>query len=193
MNTLKVKLTGTSPLLMHSARFADPLDPATKAHKVLTSKRKRTDADLEAIAKSEWIGGLYFNDKVGPYIPTTNIKACLTDGAKVNKLGSTVKKAVIALDDVARLEYDGPRTIEEMWADSKFVYVCAVIVGRARIMRYRPCFHGWSLKCEFLFDEQTIDAAQLVEAFDNAGRLVGLGDYRPVNSGTFGRFTVEQI
>ena len=37
---------------MHSDKFANPLHPATKAHKALTGKRKKTDDDHEAIAKS---------------------------------------------------------------------------------------------------------------------------------------------
>ena len=54
MEIITVKLTGTRPLLMHADVFADPLNPLTKAHKALTSKRKNTDDDHEAIAKSEW-------------------------------------------------------------------------------------------------------------------------------------------
>ena len=72
MKQLKVKITGVSPLLMHSDRFANPLDKATKAHKELTAKRKKTDADHEAIAKSEWLGSLYWRDDIGPFIPGQN-------------------------------------------------------------------------------------------------------------------------
>ena len=53
METLNVRITGTSPLMMHSDKFANPLLPETKAHKALTAKRKKTDEDHEAIAKSE--------------------------------------------------------------------------------------------------------------------------------------------
>jgi hypothetical protein len=59
MKTVSVKITGKAALLMHSDRFANPLDPLTKAHKELTSKRKKTDDDHIAIARGEFIGGCY--------------------------------------------------------------------------------------------------------------------------------------
>jgi hypothetical protein len=40
MKIIKLKIKSTTPMLMHSDRFANPLDPATKAHKALTSNRK---------------------------------------------------------------------------------------------------------------------------------------------------------
>jgi len=73
MQTIKLQLTGTRPLLMHADVFADPLNPLTKQHKSLTGKRKKTDDDHEAIARSEWRGGMYFDDDMGPYIPGVNI------------------------------------------------------------------------------------------------------------------------
>ena len=36
MQVLNLKIKGVCPLLMHSDRFANPLDPATKAHKALS-------------------------------------------------------------------------------------------------------------------------------------------------------------
>ena len=57
MKSIPVKITGSAALLMHSDRFANPLDPLAKAHKEMTGKRKKTDDDFIAIAKSEFIGG----------------------------------------------------------------------------------------------------------------------------------------
>uniref|UniRef100_UPI001CA48BD8 hypothetical protein n=1 Tax=Vibrio vulnificus TaxID=672 RepID=UPI001CA48BD8 len=54
MQTIKLKLVGQSPLLMHSDRFANPLDEATKQHKVLTSKRKKLDEDHAFFFKIRW-------------------------------------------------------------------------------------------------------------------------------------------
>ena len=65
MQTIKVKIIGTRPLLMHSDIYADPLNPRTKAHKALTAKKKKTDEDHEAIAQSEWRGGMYFDEELG--------------------------------------------------------------------------------------------------------------------------------
>lgn len=191
MKALKVAITGVSALLMHSDRFANPLDPMAKAHKELTSKRKKTEADHEAIARSEWVGGLYFDTKIGPYLPTMNIRSCLVEGAKFNKLGSKVKKATLVTTDRTQLDYDGPRDIDGLWNHGGFTDCRSVKVGTSRLMRYRPMFPQWSCVVELVFDEQQLDRADLVLAFENAGKLIGLGDFRPACGGAFGRFTVQ--
>jgi hypothetical protein len=193
MNILKLKLIGDSQLLMHSARFADPLDEATKAHKVLTSKKKKTDEDHEAIAHSEWLGGLYFNAEIGPYIPTTNIRSCLKEGARLRKLGKSIERGVTIFDDEARLEYPGPRDPAVMWTLPEFRDCRSVVIGGKRIMRYRPVFRNWSAEVEIGFDASIIDAADILQCMDEAGRLIGLGDYRPNRGGSYGRFSVEQL
>ena len=98
LETIKVEITGSRPLLMHSDKFADPLNPLTKAHKELTSKRKKTDEDHEAIARSEWIGGMYI-DEDGPYLPGVNVEAALIAGAKLSKLGTQLKRSVEIMDE----------------------------------------------------------------------------------------------
>ena len=187
INTIKVRITGTRPLLMHSDKFADPLNPLTKAHKVLTGKRKKTDDDHEAIAKSEWLGGLYIDDK-GPYLPGVNIEAAMIGGGKLSKLGTQLKRSVEILDEKCSLKYDGPKSPEKLW-DSGFYDVRSVKIGKARIMRYRPLFTKWAADCDIAFDPESIDMAQVLQCLEDGGQYCGIGDYRP----KFGRFSVEVI
>ena len=81
MNSVKIKIRGTSPLLMHSDRLSNPLDPLTKEIKTYTGKRKKTDDDFTEIARLEWVGGLYHDEKTGPYLPARNVKAMLIQAA----------------------------------------------------------------------------------------------------------------
>lgn len=186
MEMLKLKIKGTSPMLMHSDRFANPLDPATKAHKELTSKRKKTDEDHQAIARSEFIGALYI-DKDGPYIPGMNIDSCLVESAKMNKLGKTVKRALMVLEDKVSLRYTGPRTAIGLADDPQFIDARSVRVGMARLTRFRPKFTEWSAECTLAIDTDQINQNEVAQIAENAGKLIGLGDFRP----RFGRFTVE--
>jgi hypothetical protein len=188
METIKVKIIGTRPLLMHADVFADPLNPLTKVHKSLTGKRKKTDDDHEEIAKSEWRGGMYFDDDIGPYVPGVNIEAALIAGGKLSKLGTQLKRAAEIMDDRCRLEYDGPRTVSGLW-DTGFYDARSVKVSTSRIMRYRPVFHRWALECEIAYDPESIDRAQVVKCLKDAGIYCGIGDYRP----KFGRFNVEVV
>lgn len=188
MQTLKIKITGTRPLLVHSDRFSNPLDPMTKEHKALTSKRKKTDEDHELIARSEWAGGLYYDDKLGPYIPGVNIESAIISGGKLSKLGTQLKRSIEVLDERCKLIYEGPRDMKGLW-DARFYDARSVKVQAARLMRYRPLFRDWSLECTIMFDEETIDRNQVVKCVTDAGLYCGIGDYRP----KFGRFDVEVI
>lgn len=188
MEIIKVKLTGTRPLLMHADIFADPLNPLTKEHKTLTSKRKKTDEDYELIAKSEWRGGMYFDEKLGPFVPGVNVEASIISGAKLSKLGTQIKRSVEVMTDMCRLEYEGPRTIKGLW-DKRFYDARSVKVSQARLIRYRPLFRKWSIECEIAFDTESIDRAQVISCIKAGGMYCGIGDYRP----KFGRYDVEVI
>lgn len=188
MEIIKVRLTGTRPLLMHADIFSDPLNPLTKAHKVLTGKRKKTEDDHEAIAKSEWRGGLYYDEHVGPYIPGVNIEAALVAGGKLSKMGSQLKRSVEVLDEICAIQYDGPRKVEGLWA-AGFYDARSVKVQTARLMRYRPKFNKWAAECEIAFDPESIDRDQVIKCLADAGQYCGVGDYRP----KYGRFTVEEV
>lgn len=187
MQTITAKITGTRPLLMHADIFADPLNRLTKAHKELTSKRKKTDDDHEQIAQSEWRGGLYIDDQ-GPYIPGVNIESCMIAGAKLSKLGTQLKRSAEILDDKCHIEYEGPKDVEGLW-EAGYYDARSVKVQQARLMRYRPMFTTWSCSTEIAFDGNSINVEQLLKCLADGGTYCGLGDYRP----KFGRFRVEVL
>lgn len=190
MDSIKFKFVGTGALLMHSTRGVDPTDPGTIELKKLTATRKKTDEIHTQVARMEWELGMYFDPEMGPYIPTANLRSVIIEGAKFAKLGATVKRATIMEDERARLEYNGPRSIEAMWKAGSFRDVRSVVVGTSRVMRSRPVFRGWSLSFLLLFDPEAIERAALVKAAEDGGRLIGLGDFRPANGGPCGRFSV---
>lgn len=187
MESIKFKLVGTSPLLMNSDRFSNPLDPMTKAHKELTGKRKKTDEDHELIALSEWRGAMYYDSKLGPFIPGIMVEACLREGAKLQKLGKNVQRGVFVQDDKIKLEYDGPRDVEKLSKDPNFIDSRSVKVQQARLQRCRPKFNNWSLEFTLLFNPEVLDRRAVVKAMEDAGAMCGIGDFRP----RFGRFEVK--
>ena len=187
MKSIKVKLSGSSPLLMHSDRFANPLDALTKAHKEMTGKRKKTDDDFIAIAKSEFIGGCYWNEDTGFFIPSQNLDSCLIAAAKLQKLGVKFKQGIVVLEDELPLDGFKNMTPEKLWENTKNVDARGVKVGMAKIMRYRPIFRNWSLSATVMVNEDVVNLNEVKKALVDAGALIGLGDYRP----RFGRFNVE--
>lgn len=187
MTDFTLAITGTTPLLMHSSRLADPLDPATKAIKKVSGKAKKTDDDHEEMARLEHAGSLYFDSEIGPYLPSENVFRALWDAAKKYKLGVKVKEGVLITTSVNPLIYHGPRTIEGLWDDKSFVHRASVKVGMSRVMRTRPIFREWRTEVEGVFDPSILDPEQLEQITDTAGALIGLGDWRPF----MGRFETK--
>lgn len=186
MRQLKVKVKGLSPLLMHSDRFANPLDPATKAHKQLTSQRTKPDEVHEAIARSEWMGSLYHREGIGPYIPGQNWDATLQEAAKLQKLGKKFKQAVMVVEDEVPLQYKGPRDPAGLF-EAGFLDVRGVKVAMAKLMRCRPKFNEWACEFTIAFNEDVLNIEEVKKAIADAGSLIGVCDYRP----RFGKFTAE--
>lgn len=183
----RITITGTAPLLMHNGRLANPLDPSTQALKALTSKRKKTDDDLFDIARAEFLGGLYIDPDVGPFIPGENIERTIRDGATLTKNGMNVKRGLFIETDVNPLAYAGPRTAEALWDDQNFRLIRTVRNQQNRVSRTRPIFTDWRTSAEGSLDEAILDFRTLGGIVEQAGMYVGLGDWRP----RYGRFTAE--
>lgn len=188
MKTLKTTWEGIRPLILHNGQLADPLNPFSRELKNISSKRKKTDADHEAMARIEFEGGLYFDEKEGPHMPSDCIEAAICAGAKKSRIGKDVAAAVFVTDDIIPIEYDGPRTVEGMWKlRERFVLRKACKVAQAKIMRTRPMIPtGWKITFTLEFDDTIVNEANLKKAMIDAGALIGLCDWRP----RFGRFIV---
>lgn len=188
---IRLTLVGTAPLLMHSTRLADPLDPGARALKKATSKRSKTEEDYEKVARLEFAAGLYIDEEVGPFIPGENIERCILDAGKLTKAGVKVKRGLFVATNENWLSYKGPRTTDELWADERFRLISPVKVGMQRVMRCRPIFRDWRLEADATLDPEQIDLDEFNGILERAGRLVGLGDWRP----RYGRFvgTVDKL
>lgn len=193
MNSITLRLTGASPLIMHSDRLANPLSAEAKQHKTLTSKRKKTEEDQLAIARSEYNSSLYLDGSGRVVIPTINLRSCFIDGAKLNKHGAPFQRGTMILAEHVVLEHDGPKDAAKLFDNPRFVDCRSVVVSRARLMRYRPRFDTWALTVELLYDELAIDRDAVISSAVNAGSLCGLGDFRPTKKGPFGRFTCTEM
>lgn len=186
MEILTLNITGTSALMMHADTLANPLSPITKAHKELTSKRKKTDEDHEAIAKSEFIAGAYWTAVDGFFVPGANFDATFWAGAKLSKMGVHWRRGAVVVTDKAKLLFDGPGTPETLWNDPRFVDCRGVKVGTAKLMRYRPIFLDWRATLDVAINPEVLDVREAKKAIEDSGKLIGVCEFRP----RFGRFEV---
>lgn len=186
---IKICITGTAPLMMHSDKLANPLAPETKAHKELTSKRKKVAEDHLAIARSEFLAGAYWSEQDGFYVPGQNFEATFLAGAKLQKLGTHWKRGAFVLENRVKLLHDGPATPQKLWEDRAFVDVRGVKVGTAKVMRYRPIFVSWAAELSISVNADVLDIQEAKKAIEDGGALIGVCEYRP----RFGRFEVAYV
>ena len=172
--TVRVAIEGSADLLFH--RWNNEAVEA-KAAAAKNSKAKKTD-DLESYVYRTADGNLA--------LPGENLRQSVITAAKFRqdprsprKSASDLYKAgVVALTDYADLgvqawDYEDRRR---------------VMIQRAGITRTRPALRrGWTASFEFMVNTpEYIAPGDLREVIEQAGRLVGVGDFRP----TFGRFGV---
>lgn len=183
-----IRLVSTHPLLFSNGRMADPTSPIARALKEIQSKRKKTDADQEEIRHLGFLGALYHDADVGPYLPGDNIERCLLDSARTSNKGKNVERGLYIMTEVNPLAYAGPRDPEELWATEHFRFTKLVKTARnARVLTSRPIFRQWSCEARGYLDEGQLNASDLPSIAENAGIYIGVGSWRP----KFGRFTAE--
>jgi hypothetical protein len=184
---LRIRLTGERPLLMHSSRLADPLDPIAIELDRLTKKRDKTRADHEQIAKVEWHGGLWLHGG-RPCIPCEAIESAFVTAAKTRRKGPSAK-AGFSCTASPLLQYDGPSDLPSLWEDETFRFRFPVNVYDSKVMRTRPRFSTWHVNVDVEFLPSLLNPSDVTEILEIAGLREGLGDWRP----KFGRFSVTKL
>ena len=190
---IKIHMQGVSPLLCHNGQTADPRNTYAKAMKAVSSKRKKTDADFDELARLEWLAGIY-RSADSLVIPDYVIESAMIAGAKKSKRGPQAKCGLFFTQH-ALLEFDGKPgeinddTLAAMFDSGDFTHTIGVRVGMAKVMRTRPIFRNWSCIAMAQYDPDVLNLRDIEEIAADAGKLVGIGDWRPKH----GRFFAEVI
>lgn len=192
MKNLKVTWKGITPLIMHSCQCVNPLHPISKELSKYTSKKKKTEEDLEIISDLEWEAGAYWKEEVGLYIPAENVEATIRNGAKANRKGTDIEKYVTVTDLYIPFNYGENLTKEELIKNFEYRDTRIMTVNRgSRVPRTRPRFDQWNITFNIMYDESKIDLDVILNAIEYAGSYVGLCDSRP----KYGKFvaTIEEL
>ena len=186
--TAYIHVVGAAPMMHRNVRLLDPLNPFTRRLSEITSKKKKTEADLIELRWREFEGSIYADEK-GPYVPSEWIESVIRDGAKVNKKGKDVTAALLCEEDRFHLEgIPKAKSVRELY-DLGCSDYRPVVVNNRKVMRSRPRFNEWELHFSVTFNNAVLNADAVEEAIRNGGLLKGLGDYRP----KYGRFTVKSF
>lgn len=195
METVKIRVEGKVPLLMHSNQMANPLNVYSRAIKPLTGKRKKTDADHLEISRIEWEAGLYFDEEGSVCIPAEVIEATLRNAARKTKNGKLIEEGVRVEENFCKLDYPNngfkrksfPATTEaipskeldRMYEKHYDCRLAKVKGSGGTVLRTRPRFDKWGFEFTLMYDENIISQRTLLEVVAVAGERIGFCDYRP--------------
>lgn len=199
-------IKGIGPMLMHCGQTSDPLNQFAKAMKKQSAKRSKTDDDLAALSMLEWWAGLYTDktltvddagmvgvpDGTGLILPAHVLDSCMREGARKIKAGKLISAGVI-VEGPAKFKAAGVKSLVTASQSEQFHFRCAVKIGTSKVMRTRPIFQEWAATFSICMDTEVVDLEVVRQSLEAAGRLVGVGDWRPgaPKGGSYGRFTVE--
>ena len=170
----EISVEGTAPLLFHrwSVEGVDAKGKAAKG-----SKSKRED-DLESY--------IYRNDAGELCAPTEWFRMSLINAAKFRQDPRSPRKSAMDLFKAAVAGLEPLCSLGKK--DWDFVDQRRVMIQRNGITRCRPAINtGWKVlvPLQVLLPEY-VPPSVLNEVIQAAGRLIGVGDFRP----TYGRFQV---
>lgn len=180
--TAVVRLVGTSDMLFHRWNVEAV---AEKAAAKKGSAAKKSD-NVESY--------VYRNDEGQICIPGEYLRMAVIGASKFRQDPRSPRKSamdlfkagVVPLTALAVILVKGEPVTE--W---EYEHRCRVQVQRAGITRCRPAFKaGWQAEIELMINTpEHISPAMLHDVLIDAGRLIGLADFRP----TYGRFQVSKF
>jgi hypothetical protein len=180
---IAVEISSLSPLLM--SRFHEAAEASVNGTSSPVMNGRRLPP-REAAERSA-----YRTDKGDLYLPAANLLSAIVQAGQFTKVGrkqlttakSSIVPAAVGLSPPELMF--GTRTFE---VDSRPVVMAAA--GGARVMRHRARLDEWKLRFDLLLDETMIAPEAARQLVDDAGRKIGIGDFRPARRGPFGRFVV---
>jgi len=117
-------------------------------------------------------------------------------GAKGRKLGKATAASVasaairIIADNMICVLFD-QKTRSPILKYS--IFPKNVVIGKARIMRYRPNIKNWYCDVTFIIVVELMTIEMVLELLNISGRISGIGDFRMSTSGWFGAYRAELL
>ncbi len=178
-----VTIEGTAALIFH--RWSNEA-VAEKGRAAKNSKAKKSD-NVESY--------VYRNEKGEICLPGEYLRQSIIWAAKFRQDPRSPRKSamdlfkasIVALTELAPVASSLSGTPTKEW---DYLDMRRVVVQRAAITRQRPSFNrGWRATFDFeVLLPEYVDPQMLNETIGQAGRLIGLADFRP----SYGRYVVVE-
>lgn len=183
---ISVEISGVTGLLCN--RFSDEAAQASTNGDRGSSAGMDRGSPQDIAASKLYIG---LNGK--PMIPSPNLLRSIVDGGAYTKVGkkqittarSSLLYACLSIE-AAEIEI----IHKQPWrVDTRAVRIPST---GGRILCHRPAFDDWALAFEVELDTSIVNAKLLRQIVDDAGKRIGLGDFRPATKGPYGRYVVTR-
>jgi len=175
LKSFNVDIEGTSPLLMHKFSDASKKEMMDKQLKKSSTKKIRDiKQEVEECIYRE-------GDKI--VFPAIAFKkACVEVAPYLENLDKKlVKGAMQIIGQYVELKFK-KQTVNEAHVK---------LASGVSMIRYRPEFHDWKVNIRFIYNASQITPQQIIELLKYAGFHIGVGDWTPQHSGSFGMFEVK--
>ena len=174
---VRVTIEGSVDFLFHRWN-AEAVDEKAKAAK--NSKAKKTD-DVESY--------VYRDDKGNLAIPGEYLRGSIINAAKFRQDPRSPRKSAMDLFKAAIVVATPLASLGVK--DWDYLDKRRVMVQRQGVNRVRPGMRaGWQVTFDLLVVlPEYVDRNSLRETIESAGRLIGIGDFRP----TYGRFGIVKF
>lgn len=184
MKTVEIEIEGVTPLLMNRFTSENEVKVSSGLSAVNNGDRGTPREQAEKTT--------YKDDNGNLYIPTPNLFRAIIDAGKFHKNGKakvTTMRSSLVPAGMAINSIIIPLGTKQFEVDSRSVVIPAT---GGRIMKHRARLDEWRLKFEIEIDTDvfSVDFARML--IDDAGKRIGLGDYRPDRKGPFGKFKVTK-
>lgn len=190
------EIEGTTPLLMN--RFN------SEAQKSVSSSSRSATPKKNGEPREEATKTAYLDEQGYLYVPAENLFACLVEAGKFHKIGknkaTTQKSSLIPAGFVMDNQKFGfhlyimdPKTkkkTKQFEVDSRRVVIPAT---GGSIMRNRARVERWMVRFGGSCDVTVFGADFFRKVIEDAGKKIGLLDYRPARRGTFGKFVITRF
>lgn len=172
--SVRVTIRGSAPILFH--RWSNEA-VAEKASAAKGSKAKKSDNLESYVYRCE-------NGNLG--LPGEYLRQSIIGAAKFRQDPRSPRKSAMDLfkAGVVSLTELGDLGV----SDADYIDRRRVLIQRSAITRERPALkEGWQATIDLMvLLPEYIDQTTLIDVLSSAGRLIGVGDFRP----TYGRFSV---
>lgn len=176
----KFRVVGISALLMNN-----PMAMGGGGEKKMGAK-KIPSPDEEAAAK------VYRLDDGQLYLPSICFRSSLLRGCtgkRIGKVGAAGQVAAGVFNVGTEVRLVHPKTGKPI--KDYAVHTTRCVVQKNGVIRARPMVHEWACEVPFEVDDDFVTQNHVRELLGIAGRIAGVGDWRPQTRGPYGRYRVD--